>query len=246
MSLQETLQKVGMNEKQASIYLVLLELGQAPVSSIARKTKLNRSTIYDQLSVMDKRGWIFEIFRKNLKYFSPLEPDLLVHNFQLKVHELSHILPELKNLFNKFTNRPKIRFFDGWDGIKQVYEDTLLQSDYELYAFTSYQNREHPLSSFFREYIKNRAKKNIKAYVISPYSVAGIEYEKKDTQEKRETLLIKESWFTMDVEIQMYQNKVSFVSFGQEQVGLIIESEGLYSSLKNIFHLVWELRRMVQ
>ena len=44
MTLDKELQKIGLSEKEAKVYLAALELGQASVQNIARKAEVNRAT----------------------------------------------------------------------------------------------------------------------------------------------------------------------------------------------------------
>ena len=47
MSLKSELRQFGLDEKKASIYLALLELGQAKAKEIAAKAQILRPTAYD-------------------------------------------------------------------------------------------------------------------------------------------------------------------------------------------------------
>ena len=47
--LEKYLQEIGLNEKEASVYLALLQYDNASVIDISGKTKINRSTTYTVL-----------------------------------------------------------------------------------------------------------------------------------------------------------------------------------------------------
>jgi len=49
------LQEQGMSEKEALIYLVTLELGSAPASTIARKANIKRVTTYAILRDLERQ-----------------------------------------------------------------------------------------------------------------------------------------------------------------------------------------------
>lgn len=240
MNLQLVLQKANMSEKESQIYLALLELGQAPASVIAKKTGLNRTTVYDQLSLMQDKGFISQVTQNKIRYFTALDPTLLVQTLRQNVEGLIQSLPKLLELARYFPNQPKVHFFQGMEGLKEVYLDTLKGSNYELYSFLNENEMTQEHNEFFHSYIKQRIKQNIKAYVIAPLNPHTMKYKQKDHLELRETRLIKDPFFEISVELQMYDNKVSIVSFNKKTVGVIIESEDIYISLKNIFHLIWK------
>ena len=56
--LEQELQKIGLSEKEAKVYLAAMELGQAPVQKIAQKAKVNRATTYVILEGLQKKGVI--------------------------------------------------------------------------------------------------------------------------------------------------------------------------------------------
>ena len=70
----EKLQKFGLSEKEAKIYLALLELGTATVSDIAEKAEINRSNTYVLLNSIAERDLV-SISERNgyytLKQLSP-------------------------------------------------------------------------------------------------------------------------------------------------------------------------------
>ena len=46
---EKQLKSLGFSEKEARVYLALLELGPSTTTEIARKSKINRTTGYDIL-----------------------------------------------------------------------------------------------------------------------------------------------------------------------------------------------------
>ena len=65
MEISENLLKtLGMNQMQAQVYVAALELGEATMQALARKSAVNRSTIYTFIDELKARGYILET-RKN-------------------------------------------------------------------------------------------------------------------------------------------------------------------------------------
>ncbi|MCU0680040.1 MAG: BlaI/MecI/CopY family transcriptional regulator [Planctomycetes bacterium] len=78
MKIEKVLQDFGLSEKESRVYLALLQVGPAPVQKIADKSSLARSTIYEILNALIKRGLVNTYLKKRVKYFSPEEPEKLV------------------------------------------------------------------------------------------------------------------------------------------------------------------------
>jgi len=43
------LEKLGLNEKEARVYLALLELGESNIQGLSAKSSVKRTTVYDIL-----------------------------------------------------------------------------------------------------------------------------------------------------------------------------------------------------
>src|SRR3989338_2618344 len=56
ISLEEALKTIGLTEKEAQVYLSLLELGRGTVSAVARKAVINRTSGYHLLDGLTGKG----------------------------------------------------------------------------------------------------------------------------------------------------------------------------------------------
>jgi hypothetical protein len=57
-------------------------------------------------------------------------------------------------------NRPRIKFYEGTEGLKYVYEDTLTSTE-SIRAYATVDDMHKALPNYFPEYYKRRANKNI-------------------------------------------------------------------------------------
>jgi hypothetical protein len=61
----------------------------------------------------------------------------------------------------------------------------------------------------------------------------------KNQEQLRTVRLVDENKFPMDNEINIYANKIAIASYGQEMLGVLIESEEIARAQKAIFDLAW-------
>ena len=66
-----------------------------------------------------------------------------------------------------------------------------------------------------------------------------MEHGKRDEEEISETKFLPREDFDIPVEINVYNNKVAFMSYSDE-IGLIIESEGIAKAMRVIYKLLWD------
>ncbi len=58
--LEKYLQDIGLNEKEAAVYLSLLAVDNSSVLDLSKKTNINRSTTYVVLESLAKKGLVSE------------------------------------------------------------------------------------------------------------------------------------------------------------------------------------------
>jgi len=75
MNIIEQLNQLGLNGRQARVYLALLQLGSATAIEIAKYTKYKHPTVYDVLDILKEKRLITETFSGGRKIFSsPCHP----------------------------------------------------------------------------------------------------------------------------------------------------------------------------
>ncbi|MES2088302.1 MAG: helix-turn-helix domain-containing protein [Patescibacteria group bacterium] len=247
--LKIALQNFGFGEKESLVYLALLELGHGTVTEISRKAGINRTTGYDILSSLANKG-LASISGKEPKSEFAAEPPQAITNYLKKVAERTveqikkseELIPEL-NLLHAKQNRPRIKFYEGVEGLKQVYEDTLNSTE-TIRAYANAGEVHKGIPNYFPEYFKRRARKNISIRAIFPQTEAGIERASFDTEEKREVAFVPADRYNFSPEINIYDNKVMIASW-QEKLGVIIESAEIADAMKKIYELAWaEAKRL--
>ena len=242
--LQEKLLDFGLSEKEAKVYISLLELGTSLVTDVAKKADINRSTAYVVLESLAKHGLVSITERKNIRLYTPAPPERLVQNLEERsrravelVGIAKSILPELKSFFSGTGPKPKIQFFEGTEGIKSAYEDTLTSRE-QIRAFASIESMHATLPGFFPDYYHRRAAKGVHIKAIFPDTPEARQRVARNTEEKREARLVPADSFSFTPEINVYDNKIIFMSL-KERFALVIESEELADALKKVFELAW-------
>ncbi len=100
MSLQLTLQHIGLTEKEAIIYLALLQIGEGSILDIARHSGLKRPTIYSGIESLQQAQLIGKIHIGKRIHFYCETPKRIDEMLQKKREELKRILPELQAMIN--------------------------------------------------------------------------------------------------------------------------------------------------
>lgn len=240
-SMIKKLSEFGLNEKEVSVYLAALELGETNIQRLSKKSGVKRTTVYDIISSLKEKGLISEATKNKRAVYYAEDPRTLEKSMEEKMEKLKSIMPELLSITNLIDKKPKIRYFEGDEGIKEVYKDTLNYPNQELLAWAPEEAVTNFDEAFFDDYyLPQRIKKNIWVRGISNDKPRIKKYIALNEKQLRKTKITpKESFFDLEVEINLYaKNKIAIMSF-EEKIGLIIESQKIYNTLKSIFEMNW-------
>lgn len=238
--LTNELEKLGLNEKEAKVYLSLLELGEANIQQIAKMSAVKRTTVYDILESLKQKGLLSVIIKSKRALYVAEDPRKLEDQLDERKVILRRVMPELLSITNLLNKKPKIRYYEGAEGIKEVYKDTLKHPDQELLAWVAEEAATKFDLDFLESfYVPKRLEKKIWVRAIAPDFPEMRKYQATDEKSLRRTKIVSTEEFPMDVEINLYgKSKIGIMSF-EEQFGLIIESPKIFNTLKSIFEMKW-------
>ncbi|MEI6588149.1 MAG: helix-turn-helix domain-containing protein [Candidatus Moraniibacteriota bacterium] len=240
MELKDILEQLGLSSYEASVYLASLELGSGTTIQIAKKAHIKRTTCYDVLIDLKNKGLIFESTKEKRRFFIAEDPEKLKKDLERKEAVFLEALPQFRSLYNISGVKPKIRFYEGVEGIKEVYMDTLKYSG-GFYAFGSEDIVKIVGQDWMNAFIKKRTKKGVSVRAILPKTIytQGMLSEK-DQKELRSTKLIEKNKYPFSIEIDIYgHSKISLIS-AKETLAVIIESSEIYNTMKLIFEALWD------
>lgn len=234
----DVLKNLGLTEKESKIYLACIELGSSPISHISKYAKVNRVTTYDIIDKLIQKGYVNYLTKNKIKYFNAVKPDTIYKITKQKTNDLKNILPDLKRLHGE-TPHPTIRYFEGINGIKAIYEDTL-RSRTEILNYANSKEIRKFWPEYDKEYVEKRAKKKIYLRGVALLDKAGLKVQKENRKYYRNIRLIPQNKYDFSNEIKIYDDKIAIISFNESLIGMIIESSEIAKTQRVIFKMVWE------
>ncbi len=238
MALLSVVKNIGLGNKEAQVYLACLELGASVVAHIARRARTNRVTTYDILEKLMKKGLVNSLIAKGVRLYDATDPSIIAADMKRRASEFSKMLPELRHLRGEAIH-PRIRYFEGLDGIKAIYEDTLTSKTEILNYANSHEIRLH-WPQYDEEYVAKRVKKHIYLRGIAPLDEHGEWVSSHDKENHREIRLVPGDEFSFTNEINIYDDKVGIISYKDTPlIGMIIESQEIANTQRDIFKMAW-------
>jgi sugar-specific transcriptional regulator TrmB len=239
MQLKNVFIGMGLSEKEAKVYLATLELGPSPASEIALRAKMNRVSAYDILERLIAKGFISTFLQNKVRTFASTDPDLLRDLYRQRYDQFKSVLPDLRRLHGK-TPHPRVRYYEGIEGVKRVYADTLTAKS-EILNYADSKSIRHFWPTYDEEYVKERVKHKIYLRGIAPDDELGREVAAQNKENFREIRLVPANKFSFSNEINIYDDHVSIISFGKDALlGMIIESPEIADTQRAIFKMAWE------
>lgn len=249
--IKDILKQLNFSEKESQVYLALLEVGSAKPNDLAKKTDLNRTTVYDICNVLMQKGLISKYKKRGSTYFNALEPKRLLNYLEREKEEkikeierqqkkVSEIMPQfisLQDIYSK--TRPRVQFFEGEKGMREAYEDTLTSKEIIL-AYANPQTMHEGLPNFFPEYYKRRAESKIFIRAIAPKNEMSLERLAHNQEEMRDIRFLPEGSKSFSPEINIYNDKMLIASW-KEKIAIIIESRELVELQKITFDILWNV-----
>jgi sugar-specific transcriptional regulator TrmB len=237
--LEAALQSYGLSEKEIAVYLTLLQLGSSSLQEIAQRVDLPRTTTYNTLNYLIKRGLASFIAKKGVRHYEAAGPEKLLSNLKAKEELLKSVLPEMNELKKLFKRPSSAEVYLGTKGLFTILSDVFKDKDIKYY-FGSYALSLEVLKHQPEHFRTLRMDRKIPAkIVIEPY--------REDIFSKPEYKKITEMRFHNSLKdfpcmIFIYDKirKVAIYTLKKDLVGVIISNEQIAQAMKMIFDIFWE------
>lgn len=235
------MQQLGLSEKEACVYLALLELGTQPASVIARKTAYPKATVLFLFANLLKLGYIRKSQRGRIQYFFADPKDLLQAKTKLLQEQqeaLKKTIPLLQEFKNPFSSQPKMTFFEGLENCRKAYE-MLLESKTEILEFGAHNDLLKFGEKFMNNFIRERVRRKILIRDICQSNPLHRSFMPLNKKQNRITKLFPKALGEIYSSIAIFENKVLLLNLHQDPFAILIENPAVAETLKTIHRLAW-------
>src|ERR1700690_484057 len=130
--LRTELEHLGLNPHEADVYLAALQLGETNMSRLVKKSGVKRSTAYLCVESLKEKHLLSSLEKKGRIFYTAEDPRLLEQNEKERAEKISELMPELLAITNAIDKKPSIRFYEGKEGVKEVFRDILKYPESEV------------------------------------------------------------------------------------------------------------------
>jgi len=227
-----------LTTKEQRVLATLFQINHCSVSRLAKETSLNRTSLYPILEKLLEKGLVTAFTQENTTLYDTIEPAAFKEWLLKQKEQLEQESTELEKWLHKTlsSNRTpslvsKLRYFEGFDGLKT------------LYAITDVQAAVETAGEFFRkDYMPKRVAHGVKVKDIMTESNEARHELAVTNQFMREIKMAPGLFKDLGVEINIYDNKTMIAAYDKEKpTGVIIENEKIATAMKNIFEYLWKV-----
>lgn len=242
---EKYLEELGLSDKEAAIYVVLLSVDHASVLDIAKKTKIKRPTVYVALDSLEKKGLVSETQIGKKVHYQAEPPERLetyVERQKTALLEqqkrLKDFIPQLKSIQRQGGERPMVKYFEGREGILSSLEEFYGETKEGGEVYIVYPRdamTELFLPEERKKYHDIRVKNNVSAKVIYTQTT-GSSPEGENVNRK----ILDANKYPISCDIAVYNDKVKISILGKHISSIFIRSKDFAETMKSLFNVVFD------
>jgi len=233
---ESVLEKIGLTQNEAKVYLTLLKFGQLKAGRISKEASINRTSAYDAIKRLLEKGLISYVVIANRKLFKAVNPKRLSEYIEEKKEEIESVLPYLEGLHKESKSEQHVTLYTGYKGVQSVYQD-ILRKKKPIDVFGSEGQLGERMPWYVNKFVNEVEKNKIPIRMItragrknsSPTKTTKVRYAPVETRSSAIT--------------NIYGNKIAIIVWAEQPEAIIIENEQAASSYRNYFELLWKIAK---
>lgn len=237
---EKALVALGLEEKESRIYMSLLRFGSLSLSDVAKKANVQRTTVYQHLNTLLKKGFVSKILKGKRILYIPENPNKILQEVEHGKKLFTERADEFENLYKSVRHRPSTRLYEGVEGIKTALLE-VSSSFLPIEAFFSpekfFKSVPNDVTKIFLKQIQN--KQNVLKDLVEADSVAEdfvLRVKKEQNSFHKVKLLPK--GFSVSVDVLVTGDKVAIISF-DHMTAFVIENPEIALFHRSVHRFFW-------
>jgi predicted transcriptional regulator len=249
----QLLEDIGLTKVQATAYKALVDHGAQTAPALAARLGESRTNGYKVLDKLVELGLAIKEPRGGKYTYAATSPASLeqfvrqqAEVIRQKERRLNTELPHLLDYYFAHSERPSVRYFEGQEGLLRMYRDQMatgqpvkfIRGKYD-YQFLGFEEMHKMRNMFPRLGIQRECIIQDKLPIELP------EANRMPVEESDKTMLLRRTWiseddYTAPVEWTVYGDKLSIIQYGEQAMGMLIESKPIASAFRQLYRLLDE------
>jgi predicted transcriptional regulator len=240
MNINDQLKELNLTRSEIKVYLYLLENGLSSPPQVAHGTAIARTNCYNILAKLQNEGLIKEQEKSKRKAYIADDPQALLRSIQKKQEAIERLLPDLRALYTIQKNKPKIRFYDGFEQVKEIYWQATNTDKLLALGSTKHLMDRDPV--FFRKFEQALKVNNIflQDLITQPSEKVGIDETKNILRGMYDFKLLPEKYSDFPTDIMIWSDNIALITLADPVFGTVITNQLLAQTFRFIFEMIRE------
>lgn len=239
---------IGFSEKEIKVYISALELGEASVLQIAKKSRINRTTTYPILSALKDKGLVSVINKGKKQLFFAESPekisvfvDARIRELESHKNDLPNLVKELKVFENRRQNKPIVRFYEGDEGINSMLEEFVPEGEKVVDPDNDQNKMYISYSRDMQESSVSEKRRDYRRQIRNKTGVKSVYLYTKDKGELisdtlRQRIKVDKKHYPFPAHIAVFKDRIRLISY-TKNMGILIFDTEIAETLRSLMML---------
>ncbi len=119
----EKLQKIGLSNKEAQIYLALVKKGEATANELAKQTSSQRTVAYNVLQQLLTKGFVNYVKKGNVRLYKISDPKSLSASIREKEILANEIVKDIGKIKREIQSDKNVEVHEGIESMRGLFEE---------------------------------------------------------------------------------------------------------------------------
>jgi len=226
------LENLGFSPNEIKVYLTLNKEGSTPVGRISKLAKIDRSSCYNAMKLLQEKGLVSYVLIGKVKWFQVTGPKRILDYLREQEEEVKEILPNLHAIHKAKKVEGQVRLFKGIKGIQSVFLD-IARTGKDNFVFGSEGQFSERMPEFAFQFDRLKKENKIKTQMI-------IRKGKKELDKKTTTYKYIPNIPESPTVTNIYGDKVAIIIWTDEPEAVVIENPAAAKAYKSYFDFMWK------
>jgi sugar-specific transcriptional regulator TrmB len=238
MEIHNALEHLGLTEKQAKVYVALLQMGSGSVPAISIKAGTKRPTTYILLEELRMKGLVTLLPKKVKAVYTAQSPNILWQEQKEKEEIIRQKLPELMAIYNSKKEKPRVTYYQGEENVAKLFDEFFKEKEILFYGSIA-----EIIPGVYRQvekYLKVVKNEKVDVREILQADSKSIEFAKNNVSENHK-IRIAPNNFKLATDNVIFGNKIAIITYKDAPMAVVIESADVVETYKSMFEMAWKL-----
>lgn len=242
----QVLAQFGLKASEQKVYLTCLAHKDGLFAQeIADKTAIKRSSVDLVIERLLDDGFLAKQKVSRRHRYVAQDPETILFKKEQVLEDFKNLIPFLNRL-NASSNDTDIRFFEGMEGIRQMYQQGMVylrmceKKDQYILAITSGFDLTKMIPDFENFWVKRRVQSKIPVRILAPKSSENIATMTNDPKKLRAVKHFDDSGLPYRIGIEIFsKDMVGIFSVSKPIRGIVVKDTAMATSFACLFEILW-------